>query len=142
MAKKQSFIVNLPKGFDATDQAEFVDLVLDHIKTRTQNGVGVRRMGRGYQTFAFPGYTAEYKKAKGSSDVDLTLSGDMLEALEVIKKTKDTVEIGYKRSNTQAGKAEGNQLGSYGRAPDRKKARPFLGLTKAERDELENQVRG
>ena len=92
MAKKQSFLVNLPKGFDATDQAEFVDLVLNHIKQRSKNGVGVKRKGRGYQTFSFPGYTEDYKSKKGSSKVDLTLSGDMLDALEVIKKTKDTVE--------------------------------------------------
>ena len=142
MAKKQSFIVKFPKGFDAEDKAEYVDLIFKHIKERSQNGVGVRRKGRGYQTFFFPEYTDEYKSFKGSSDVDLTVSEDMLNGLEAFNKTKDTVEIGYKRSNPQAGKAEGNQLGSYGRTPDRKKARPFLGLTKAERDELENQVRG
>ena len=141
MASKQSFTINLPPGMDATDQAEFVDLVLAHIKERSQNGVGARRRGRGYQLFSFPGYTEEYSSKKGSSQVDLTLSGDMLEAMEVIKKTRRTVEIGYKRNNPEVGKAEGNQLGSYGGSPDRKKARPFLGLTKSEYEELERQVR-
>jgi len=86
----------------------------------------------------FPGYSKEYAKAKGSSrgDVDLVLSGDMFSEMDILSHKKGSVLIGFKNGTESNSKAEGNQVGSYGKSPDPSKARPFLGLTKKDLDEI------
>ena len=86
----------------------------------------------------FPGYSKEYAKAKGSSrsDVDLILSGDMFSAMDILSHKKGSLLIGFRNGTDENAKAEGNQIGSYGRSPDPSKARPFLGLTKKDLDEI------
>lgn len=82
----------------------------------------------------FKKYSKSYaeKKGVGANDVDLVLSGDMLSELSVTKHGKGFLEIGYKDSSDQAGKAEGNIIGSYGGEPDKSKARNFLGIDESE----------
>jgi len=83
----------------------------------------------------FPKYSKEYERSLNfrlggkSSAVDLTLSGDMLAAIEVLENKKGKITIGYKKG-TENDKAEGNIIGSYGKpSGDPKKARDFLGIT-------------
>lgn len=78
----------------------------------------------------FTKYTKDYatEKGVGVRDVDLTLSGEMLDALKVIKIGRDYIDVGYDGRTKVSGKAEGNILGSYGRTPNPDKARDFLGL--------------
>lgn len=77
-----------------------------------------------------PTLTKEYKerKAQESSVVkpNLELSGDLLDALDV--KKKSTNRLFYGVDSDQAGKAEGNNIGSYGRDPDEGNARRFIPL--------------
>lgn len=86
----------------------------------------------------FPSYSKEYAKAKGSSrsDVDLILSGDMFTDMDVISHKKGSILIGFQNGSESNSKAEGNQLGSYGKSPNSSKARPFLGLSKKALDEI------
>ena len=69
----------------------------------------------------------EYKKRKAEESTatfaNLELEGDLLDSLTV-KPADGKIEIQV--SDDQRDKAEGNLLGSYGRAPDASKAREFM----------------
>jgi hypothetical protein len=94
----------------------------------------------------FPQYTKEYAKFKGVSRgaVDLQLSHKMLNSLNQLKSAKydkkGMITVGYKRGTKQERKAEGNILGSYGDAPNPKKARPFLGIQQSVLDEITKTI--
>lgn len=70
----------------------------------------------------------DYKAKKaGESSVgyaNLELSGDLLDALEVVEVNSQKLSLQVE--GPQAPKAEGNNLGSYGRSPDPSKAREFI----------------
>lgn len=83
----------------------------------------------------FPKYTKAYKNFKGQSNVDLRLSSEMLDTLDLIKSAEGSITLGWK-NKTQREKAEGNILGSYGREPNPAKARRFLGISKSELSEI------
>jgi len=136
---KQSFTVKIPEGLNPAQRDDFIDEVIDYIKGRTKEGTGVKKTGRGFSLVSFPAYSKEYGK-KGT--VDLTVDGDMLDSIEAFNKKRTSAEIGYKSNNPQAGKAEGNITGSYGKSPNKKKARNFLGLNAQEIKALEDFVKG
>jgi len=75
--------------------------------------------------------TKEYKKIKGQESsvnfANLELSGDLLDALDVVVKSNGKLSLEV--SGDQAGKAEGNNIGSYGRDPNPKNARRFIPLS-------------
>jgi len=58
--------------------------------------------------------TKEYAKIKGSNISDLELKGDLLDALNVIKK-KGGESLSLQVAGPQAGKADGNNRGTYGK---------------------------
>lgn len=136
MAEPQQVEIRLPRGFgeSPSERADLAADVIDFIRERTSNGVGIRKAGRGFTNFEFPEYTEDYATAKGQDNVDLLLSGEMLDALRFFpsKSKKGLLVIGYKAGTKINAKAEGNQIGSYGRSPNRKKARPFLGITRTD----------
>lgn len=83
----------------------------------------------------FPKYSTDYAKFKGvgKSQVDLVLSGEMLDSLSLTKDGAGFIEIGYKDSSDYAGRAEGNILGTYGQPdPIPGKKRDFLGIDEAD----------
>ena len=138
----QKVTIPIPKGFDPSERKAIGEAMLDMIRDRSAQGVGVKKSGNSFKTYDFPEYTEAYKKKKGSSKVDLTLTGNMLHTLVgmgVISTKPDSILIGFENGSKENGKAEGNQIGSYGRSPDPKKARRFLGITK---DELEAILAG
>lgn len=108
------------------------DDVIEFIKRRTESGTGVRN-GRNY---SFPGYSKGYVKSldfqnagKSRGDVNLTLSGDMLAAIELLKDKPGEIVIGFEAGTDENARAEGNQLGTYGtKTPNPRKARAFLGI--------------
>lgn len=122
--------------------------ILEHIRQRTEGGTGVRRQGRGFSLYSFPSYSESYTESldfkvagKSKNDIDLTLSGDMLASMDVLRDTPRSITIGFKNNTEENSRAEGNQLGSYGRSPNPKKARRFLGLTASELETLLESVR-
>jgi hypothetical protein len=133
VAEDQTFTFKLPRGYSEDDLPDIADDVIQFIKDRCAVGFGVRS-GKVYQ---FPGYNPDYQKnvKGGQARVDLLLSGEMLDAIEVLSIDGREVTIGF-NDEEQNAKAEGNQLGSYGRAPNPRKARKFLGLTVEEREAI------
>lgn len=121
----------LPKTIKPKERKQIADVLINHIITRSTAGFDRHNE-------PFVKYSEKYaeKKGVGVDEVDLILSGEMLESLEVVDYKKNgEITIGYKNpSDELAGKVEGNRTGSYGGEPDSKKARDFLGIDK---DELE-----
>jgi hypothetical protein len=123
--------IQLPSDYSKDDALTVAEEILHYIVERTKEGKG--KDGK-----SFPGYSSSYKKSfdfkvagKGEK-VNLTLSGEMLDSLEVISASRGKVVIGLPKDSTANGRAEGNILGSYGGEPNKKKARDFLALSNKE----------
>lgn len=75
--------------------------------------------------------TPEYKKRKAEESsvtfANAELSGDLLDHLET-KPKGNRIFYGVEGSKEVAGKAEGNNVGSYGRSDDESKARRIIPL--------------
>lgn len=124
--------IKLPKTFKPKDRVKIAEVIIDHIINRSVAGLDKNNK-------KFPGYSKEYaeKKGVGQGDVDLILSGEMLESIQLLSHKSGEVVIGFDKSDEELnGKAEGNILGSYGREPNKKKARDFLGMPDDELDIL------
>lgn len=135
----------LPKDLNLSD-SEMQALgreIIDHVVDRTRRGLNEKGN-------PFPGYSEEYQnsatfKALGQdpANVDLSLSLDMLNAIEVVEIRNNAIIYGFSDSNPEQPKAEGNILGTYGQdSPIRGKARPFLGITRRERSQILNEFLG
>lgn len=119
--------IKIPKNLNKAERLKLSESIISYIQIRSTEGYD--KNGN-----KFVKYSKAYadKKGVGVKDVDLVLSGEMLDSLSVIKDGSGFIEIGYKDSDENAGKAEGNILGSYGAEPDKSKARDFLGIDPAE----------
>lgn len=120
----------IPKTFKPKERVKIAEVVIDHIINRSVAGLDKNNK-------KFPAYSKKYadRKNVGVSDVDLILSGEMLESIQLLNHKSGEIIIGFDKTDKELnGKAEGNILGSYGREPNKKKARDFLGMPK---DELE-----
>lgn len=137
---QQKFTVDIPQGYSSEERRSIGLDIIERIIERTQKG-----KDKNNEDFsgAAGKYSDSYKKSfefklagKGSK-VNLTLSGEMLNALEVLETSDGTITIGYNaRDRFNNDKAEGNILGSYGRDPDPAKARDFLGISSDEMDNI------
>jgi hypothetical protein len=109
-------------------QAEIADLIVERIVQRTEQGKNVD--GKSFPKYS-KAYTEslDFKNSGKSGSVDLTLSGDMLAALTVLKTSEKYVEIGFSDSSVE-GRAEGNIRGTYGKKRGNPAlARDFLGTS-------------
>jgi hypothetical protein len=121
---KYSVKIPFTRSIKVKDRQKIADAFLTHIIGRTLAGYDK-------ENERFAGYTKQYAEFKGVGrrDVDLTLSGEMLDQLKVLKIDARGVEIGYRGSKELIGKVEGNILGTYGQPdPIPGKARDFLGI--------------
>lgn len=109
--------------------------IIDFIAKRSEKGLNVKGEkwsgNRGVYSDSYA-KSLDFKIAgKRKNKVDLTLSSEMLNDIELIKSSKGNLKIGFSRSNNSRKKAEGNILGTYGKeSPIRGKSRPFLGISK------------
>src|SRR6056297_2261672 len=113
-----------------TEKQEFAELARDLVIDRTQSST---KRGGG----KFKEYSEAYADFKGSDQVDLTLFGDMLEAVDA-RTTGNGVELFIDPNdelNTK--KAFNHHTGDSPGMP----ARPFFGLEREEAEELANQVK-
>lgn len=120
--------IDIPNGFKYEKKEQIAVRIVDFIKLRTLSGYDKDNK-------RFSSYTEDYAEKKGTSrrDVDLQLTGQMLDALKIFKIGRNYIEIGFDGRSTQALKAEGNILGTYGQVlPIPGKSRDFLGLTKSD----------
>jgi len=124
--------IPIPDGYTKEQRQAIGKDICDFIRERCAVGVGVKKHGEHYRTYDFPEYSESYAKAKGQTRVDLKLEGEMLAALDVLSHEAGSILIGYRNGTTENGKAEGNQTGSYGGEANARRARSFLGLTRAE----------
>ena len=138
MAETQQIEIKVPLEASSNPEKrrQIANEIIDFIRDRTRDGTGARRRGRGWQNYDLSSkpYTDEYATKKGSTFVDLTLSEEMLDNIQFFpsKSSRENIVIGYRAGSKLNGKVEGNQIGSYGRSPDRSKARPFLGITRSD----------
>jgi len=123
--------IYISKKYTPAQREMIGEMIIDKIIERTHSGTGYYNGN----LKSFPKYEKEYAKEKGSSKVNLDLTGDMLSELTVVSHTSGEIKIGYKKDSEVAGQAEGNFIGSYGRdKADPSKARPILGVTPKELD--------
>ena len=107
---------------DRTLRSVIADDIKDYIIKRTLKGYGVDE-GR---PIKFVPYSPAYVKFKGQTNVDLELSGSMLNSiLPLDLSDAERITIGI--ANKDAPKAHGHTTGQYGKGPLPK--RPFLDLT-------------
>lgn len=126
--------IELPDNLKPNQRQAIAQEVIDFIVERTQKGQDVKEKEwegkRGEYTKGYAD-SLDFKIAgKSKTKVDMTLSSEMLNDLEIIKQGKGKIVVGYSRGNASRGKAEGNILGTYGNStPRRGKSRPFLGIS-------------
>lgn len=132
----QKVRIEIPNGFSPELREEIGEAMIVMIKDRSALGTGVKPSGKYFKTYNFPEYSKKYAERKGSTRVDLVYDDVMLNDIRVLSHKADSILIGFENGSKENAKAEGNQLGSYGRSPDSKKARRFLGITKEELDAI------
>lgn len=130
----------LPDNYSNEDTEIIAEEILNYVVERSKSGKG--KDGK-----AFPKYSKEYMesfefKASGKSkNVNLTLSGEMLDSLEILEARKGKIVIGFERGSNMNERAEGNILGSYGKPdPDPKKARNFLDISNKEISKIVSSI--
>jgi hypothetical protein len=130
-AKWQRVAITLPKSYTPMERQAIAKEIVDLIRKRTQEE-GVDRRGK-----PFASYSASYVKSlnfkiagKSKKDVNLTLSGDMMGALDVISDSPGKVIIGFENGSQENGKADGNIRGTYGQKSQVGPRRDFLGISK------------
>jgi hypothetical protein len=125
----QRFKVEIPEGFTPSEREAIAERIIERIRERSAEGTGIRSNGR---HFTFPGYSDAYinsdafkKAGKSPGQVNLKLSGEMLEELSLISNKPTQLLIGFQNGTESNAKAEGNA-----------KKRNFLGLNKSELAEI------
>lgn len=142
--KIQRVKFDIPEGLTKDERNALADDIAERIRKNAESGKGRpfdnlgTRNGIVKEYSRLPRYSKSYinsldfkNAGKSASNVDLTLSGDMIQSLEPIKITKDEIVLGFPED--QNGKADGNIRGTYGTSkPNPQKARNFLGLTQSD----------
>ena len=126
--KWQRVAIEIPKEYGPTEREAIAQDVIDLIIERSQ--AGKDRDGK-----KFKSYTKDYaaQKGVGRSEVDLTLSSEMLNSIELISSRSGKVIIGFENGSQENAKADGNIRGTYGQSePIPGKARDFLGVRDSE----------
>ena len=134
--------LTVPKGLTKKQQAEIADLVIEYMVDRTMRGKDAD--GKAFKKYS-KAYveSLDFKNAgKSKSKVNLQLSGDMLAAIEFMKEKSGDgkIVVGIDPASEEAGRAEGNILGSYGGEPNKARARNFLGIDKARLQKIIDMV--
>ena len=143
-AKHQKFTVKIDKNLSPSERISIGNELISKLKKRTDQGLGVsgsqNSNGTYSSTYKFPSYSKEYIDSlpfkiagKSAGKIDLKLTGDMLTDIEVLNHSDGEITIGFREGTVENAKAEGNNIGSYGKPNgDPGKARKFLGVTSQE----------
>jgi hypothetical protein len=106
---------------------EALEEIQDFVREQVLSHVGEGRspvQGGAWKKSLSSEYKQVKKKFSSVGFANLEMEGEMLDALEV--KRLNSERLSLQVTGEQAGKAEGNNLGSYGKSPDRSKAREFI----------------
>lgn len=115
------------------EKIEFADAFRNEVIDRTQSGKNINNRN-------FKGYTEDYADFKGSNQVDLTLFGDMLNAIDTdISGNNVSIKI---TDTEQATKAFAHITGYKGHPtiPNGKYKRDFFGLNRKDAERLAKQI--
>lgn len=148
--RKVSQTINLQDefGIDFNRKPELRQVVgqviLDKIKDRTASGDGMKFNSRGAGTkvqLKKP-YSKSYAKSlpfraagKSKNTVNMRLTGDMMELMDVTKSRGNTIEIGWSSGDNQDAKVFNHVKG------DTVPSRPFFGISKQELKEIKSQIK-
>lgn len=111
--------IPIPSSLSPAQKQELGNRIIEEVQSRTKRGISKTNS-------PFPKYSKDYHK---SGTPDLTETGDMLIELDIIKISDDSITIGYDTGHADAGKVEGQTIGSYGQSSGNpSKARDFIGL--------------
>lgn len=119
------FRVDLPASKKEEAKAEIADFVKEQVLSKIGEGESPVQGGPWKKKLS-----KEYKSVKSeqssSGFANLELTGDLLDSLEVVTKRGGTLSLEVKGS--EAGKADGNNRGTYGQSDrtDNSKARRFI----------------
>lgn len=138
----QEFDLSEITGRDFTDaqdlSSQIGDAITNFIKERAAQNKGI-----GGKALRSP-YSKEYQKStefelygKSANDVNMKLTGDMLDAINVLDIQDSTILVGIEDEN--APKAHGHMTGKNGEVPKMK--REFFGLTQSEFKEVIKQFK-
>lgn len=124
------------------DMRDVGDLLVRRIRTRTEGGQDVN--GASFAPYS-PGYAKQKRGALGHSRVDLTVSGRMLNDMQVTSTTKDSATIAF---ISQGGGASGGtfiqrsrSLGAADKAIYNDPTRHFFGASDEDEDVITAAVR-
>lgn len=139
-SKPFQWVVKIDPAYTAAEREAIAQDMIEMMRERAKEGMGVSKDGDSVRRKKFPGYSDSYAHSldfkiagKKKGDVNLTLSGDMLGAMDLVKHKKGELVIGFEAGTQEAEIAEGNILGTYGQStPNPSRARDFLGLTPRE----------
>lgn len=124
--------IKVPEHYGPEDRERLAYLYIEHIIERTQNDRD--RNNQAFKAYKGPKkgkYSKDYAESldfknagKSSGKIDLTLTGDMLAELTLLRSQRGKVLIGYEKGSEAEGKVEGNRLGNGKNRPPR----DFLGF--------------
>lgn len=128
--------INISTQYTKAEREAIAFDIITYLQDRTKRG-----KGKDNKKWAPPAdkYSKEYKESldfkqkADKSKVNLTLSGDMLDSIDLLKSAKGEIRIGISEEDEDHGKAEGNIRGSYGKPTgSMAKSRDFLALSREE----------
>lgn len=142
MAEQQKFTVKVSKKFDEATRVAIGLEIIDHILNRTSKGLDKNNK-------AFAGYSKEYAKSfdfklagKSKNKVDLSLSGEMMNAVTLLDTSEGEITIGIPEDDDfNNAKAEGNIKGTYGGSPKRGKKRDFMGISRSDLSDIKSEFK-
>lgn len=132
----QKFKVKINPKYKPRERKAIAQEVIDFIVKRTQSG-------KDKNNNAFKPYSKSYTESldfkiagKSKDKVNLTLSGDMLASIKLLKDSKGELTIGFDRSDKDNNdKATGHMTGKYGNSSKIKK-RVFLGIKEDDKKKI------
>lgn len=135
----QEFDLESITGVDFSDDPDLLENIGNEIKDYITNRVISKNQGYGGQKLRSP-YSKSYQNSiefdlfgKSATDINMTMTGDMLGAINIITAEGSDLLIGIDDQN--AAKAHGHMTGKNGEVPKMK--REFFGVTI---DELKKKV--
>lgn len=116
----QSKIIQIPEGYSGGQRKQIGEDIVRFIKRRTQSGIDINGN-------LFEGYSRFYDK---SGTVDLTVTEQMLNSLELLSHGPGYVRIGF--SNSRANDKARWSQSPYGEAAGKRPAREFVGISQSD----------
>ena len=137
--KHQKVTIPIGRGYTPAQRRRIAAELIEVMISRSESGVGVYGNPNDPKSLKkrnFPGYSDTYIESldfkiagKSPGSVNLTLSGDMLVAIDLLEDRENKLVIGFEAGSEENARADGNIRGAYGGSPNPSKARPFLGVT-------------